>query len=96
MTVNNTDGSYLNNVSQATSKGDELFGIQSPNAGSAAILNTLMHLENSNRQIMARIDKIEGNSTISSTPVHSAVASGRDKPSSPVKTTVGNVTPRTN
>ena len=33
MTVNNTDGSYPNDVSQATSKGDELLGIQSPTMG---------------------------------------------------------------
>ena len=93
VTVNNTDGSYLHDVSQATSKGDELLGIQSPTAGSAAILSMLMRLEES---------KIEGNSTVSSTPIYSAVASGRDNvtfrlpkptPSSPVKTTVGDVTP---
>ena len=69
VTVNNTDGSYLHDVSQATSKGDELLGIQSPTMESAAILSTLMHLEES---------KIEGNSTVSSTPIHSAVASGRE------------------
>ena len=94
VTVNNTDGSYLNDVSQ----GDKLLGIQSPTAGSAAILSTLRHLEEANHQIMVRIDRIEGNSTVSSTPIHSAVASGIDnvtfrlpKPNvlSPVKTTVG-------
>ena len=78
VTVNNTDRSYLNDVSQATSKGDELLEIQSPNAGPAAILSTLMCLEELNRQIMAWMDSIEGNSAVSSTPIPSVVASGRD------------------
>ena len=49
---------------------------------------------------MLQVDRIEGNSTVSSSPIPSAVAAGRDnvtyrlpkpKPASPVKTTVGDV-----
>ena len=99
------DGSYLHDVSQATSKGDELLDIPSLEVGSEAILNTLKRLEESNRQLVARIDKIEGNSTVSSTPKPPGVASWRDnvtfrlpkpKHTPTARSTVGELTPRTN
>ena len=99
------DGSYLNNVSQATTKGNELLEVHSLNMGSEAILSTLKSLEESKREIVACMDRIKGNSTVSSTPIPPVVATGRDKvtfrlpkpkSTSPVKSTVGEVTPRAN
>ena len=99
------DGSYLHDVSQVTSKADELLDVHSLEEGSEAILNTLKCLEESNRQLVARIDRIEGNSTVSSTPKLPGAVTGREnvtfrlpkpKSSSPVKSTMGELTPRAN
>ena len=105
VTVNNIYWSYLNNVRQVTSKSNELLELQSLNSGSEAILSTLKHLEESNHQIMVRMDRIEGNSTVSSTPIPSVVTAWRDnftfrlskhKSASPMKNTVRDVTPPAN
>ena len=102
VTGGDVDGSYLHNVSQAMSGGDELLDVHALNVGSEAILNTLKHLEESNPRIVERIDRIEGNSTASSTPIPSGAATNRDnvtfrlpkpKHASPVKNTVGELTP---
>ena len=55
-------------MSQVTSKADELLDVHLLEVGSEAILNTLKRLEESNRQLVSHIDRIEGNSTVSSTP----------------------------
>ena len=65
----------------------------------------LARLEQPNRQIMAWMDRIEGNSTVSSTPIPSAVASGHDnvmfrlpkpKSTSPDENTITDVTQHSN
>ena len=105
VTGGDVDGSYLHNVSQTASGGEELFDVQTLNAGSEAILNTLKHLEESNRHIVKHMDRIEGNTTTSSTPILSRVATSTDnvtfrlpklKHTSPVKNTVPELTPRAN
>ena len=97
--VTGVDGrSYLHDVSQAMSKGDELLDVHSLEVGSEAILNTLQRLEESNYQLVVRIDRIEGNSTVSPTPKPPGAATGHEnvtfrlpkpKSSSPVKSTMG-------
>ena len=92
-------------MSQVTSKADELLDVHSLEVGSEAILNTLKRLEESNRQLVVRIDRIEGNSTVSSMPKLPGAVTGRGnvtfrlpkpKSSSPVKSTMGELTPRAN
>ena len=69
LTVSNTDGSYLNEVSQAMSKSDELLSLQSQVVGTEAMLSMFVRFEESNCQIMMRMERIEGNSMVSSTPI---------------------------
>ena len=104
-TSGDVDGSYLHNVSHTASGGEELLDLQSLNAGSEVILSTLKRLEESNRRIVERMDRIEGNSSASSTPIPSQVAKSTDnvtfrlprpKHTSPVKKTLPEMTPRAN
>ena len=104
-TSGDVDGSYLHNVSHTASGGEELLDLQSLNAGSEAILSTLKRLEESNRRIVERMDRIEGNSSASSTPIPSQVAKSTDnvtfrlprpKHTSPVKKMLPEMTPRAN
>ena len=48
LTVSNTDGSYLNEVSQNMSRGDELLNVQSLAKGTEAMLSILARLQGSN------------------------------------------------
>ena len=97
------DGSYLHDISQVTLKADDLLDVHSLEVGSEVILNTLKHLEECNRQLVVRIDRIEGSgSTVSYTPRPPGAATGREnvtfrlpkpKSSSPVKSNMGELTP---
>ena len=104
--MSSKDGLYLNDVSPHMSAGI-LSHTVAPSSASVdhTVLNILSRLEQSNSEVMKRLERLERNNTVSSTPVSSPQPENREnvtfrlpeaKVRSPGSQRTGDMTPHTN